>query len=290
MTNTTGIALIAAAVLASFLAAFAYAKAVEVLTGHELNSPPYLMARVIADGPGRRLIEEKCTPSSSPYAVCAWAGQPFRDHNDFLWGAGGARMNFAGASPEMREALKAEQYAFVLDAAASYPLGQLQASIGNGVAQFFQLGIGEIAFGAARLLHEPVTQERLALDVLPGFEGCLADPASCPPEPVGANIWDAIVASANLLLTIGFFAVLACWATLRLSSYGAANARYDRLLGIGLLIAAALIVNAFLCGALSGPHDRYQARLIWLAGLYLALAAPVIIGLVAHLGRRLVQA
>jgi hypothetical protein len=37
-------------------------------------------------------------------------------------------------------------------------------------------------------------------------------------------------------------------------------------------IAIALLANAFVCGALSNPHDRYGARLVWLAGFTVALA------------------
>ena len=30
------------------------------------------------------------------------------------------------------------------------------------------------------------------------------------------------------------------------------------------MVLAALLANAFATGALSGPHDRYQARIAWL--------------------------
>jgi hypothetical protein len=41
-----------------------------------------------------------------------------------------------------------------------------------------------------------------------------------------------------------------------------------------------VLLNAAVCGVLSGPHDRYQARTIWLvpllaAGLALRPAPPV---------------
>jgi hypothetical protein len=34
----------------------------------------------------------------------------------------------------------------------------------------------------------------------------------------------------------------------------------------------ALLANAFVCGALSDPHDRYGARMVWLAGFTVAMA------------------
>lgn len=45
---------------------------------------------------------------------------------------------------------------------------------------------------------------------------------------------------------------------------------------LGELAAAcslAVLANAFVCGALSNPHDRYGARLIWLAVIAAALTA-----------------
>ena len=35
----------------------------------------------------------------------------------------------------------------------------------------------------------------------------------------------------------------------------------------------ALLANAFVCGTLSNPHDRYGARLIWLAVAAAVIAA-----------------
>jgi hypothetical protein len=36
-------------------------------------------------------------------------------------------------------------------------------------------------------------------------------------------------------------------------------------------IAVALMANAFVCGVLSNPHDRYGARLVWIAPLVIIL-------------------
>ena len=40
---------------------------------------------------------------------------------------------------------------------------------------------------------------------------------------------------------------------------------------LGATVLMALFLNSFVCGALSNPHDRYGARLIWLAPLTLGL-------------------
>jgi len=42
---------------------------------------------------------------------------------------------------------------------------------------------------------------------------------------------------------------------------------------LALTVMLALLGNAFICGALSNPHDRYGARVVWLAGFVLTLIA-----------------
>jgi hypothetical protein len=47
----------------------------------------------------------------------------------------------------------------------------------------------------------------------------------------------------------------------------------DRLALLAGSVSVALLTNAFVCGALSGPHDRYGARLAWLATLVVLLGS-----------------
>jgi hypothetical protein len=37
-------------------------------------------------------------------------------------------------------------------------------------------------------------------------------------------------------------------------------------------VTVAVLANAFACGALSGPHDRYGARIAWIATFTAAIA------------------
>jgi hypothetical protein len=54
--------------------------------------------------------------------------------------------------------------------------------------------------------------------------------------------------------------------------WGLCVRRHD-LAGAAVFTLLALLGNAFICGALSNPHDRYQSRLVWLATLIIAMAA-----------------
>ncbi|MCC6946230.1 MAG: hypothetical protein IT539_00550 [Bradyrhizobiaceae bacterium] len=46
---------------------------------------------------------------------------------------------------------------------------------------------------------------------------------------------------------------------------------------LGATIGAALLANAFVCGALSNAHDRYGARMAWIATLFVAVAVAQIL-------------
>jgi len=41
---------------------------------------------------------------------------------------------------------------------------------------------------------------------------------------------------------------------------------------LAAIITLTLLGNAVVCGALANPHDRYGARVVWLAGLAIILA------------------
>ena len=54
-----------------------------------------------------------------------------------------------------------------------------------------------------------------------------------------------------------------------------ARLRRNRSDAIALLAASvvtAILANAFVCGALSGPHDRYGARIAWVASFVVLMA------------------
>jgi hypothetical protein len=49
--------------------------------------------------------------------------------------------------------------------------------------------------------------------------------------------------------------------------------RLDDLTLLAATVGLALLGNAFVCGAISGPHDRYGARMVWIATLVVLIAA-----------------
>jgi hypothetical protein len=52
-----------------------------------------------------------------------------------------------------------------------------------------------------------------------------------------------------------------------------ANRRLDDLTLLAGTVTLALLGNAFICGVISGPHDRYGARMVWVATFVVLMAA-----------------
>ena len=53
---------------------------------------------------------------------------------------------------------------------------------------------------------------------------------------------------------------------------GARRPSFAELGRLAATVALALLANAFVCGVLANPHDRYGARLAWMAPLLVLLA------------------
>jgi peptidoglycan/LPS O-acetylase OafA/YrhL len=69
------------------------------------------------------------------------------------------------------------------------------------------------------------------------------------------------VALASILLVFGM-AGSAIW-----------RRRLDELTLLAATVSLALLGNAFVCGVISGPHDRYGARMAWIATFVGLIAA-----------------
>jgi len=50
------------------------------------------------------------------------------------------------------------------------------------------------------------------------------------------------------------------------------SGRFDDTGRLAATVAVAILANAVVCGVLSGPHDRYGARIAWIATFTAAIA------------------
>ncbi|MFC7473420.1 hypothetical protein ACFQS7_03590 [Dankookia sp. GCM10030260] len=220
----------------------------------------FALARLTADGPAARTIEARCPAAG--WHLCRWAGRLPADSDDFLWSGSGpvwaARTD--GAQPGGPISLAPEAAAILAETLRREPLGVLRAAAGNAWRQLGMARVGDtlgpenLQASVARQLalgFPPAEQARFAASLQ--AQGRLG-PAAAP-----------FLLLHPLVLLLGAAGTLLAWR----------RAAGMRPLGLVLCVLVGITANAAATGALSGPHDRYQARIAWLLPLAALLAGPL---------------
>ena len=217
----------------------------------------FLLARLVADGTAARTVEARC-PASGWY-LCAWAGRLPRNSDDFLWSPDSPVNRDAAGAPRFLGGalLSDEARAIVAETLRREPGRVALDAVGDALAQLGAAAVGDTlprealggtlrdrvagGFPAGELARFDAAAQ--ARGALPG----LAAPFLAPHAPV-------LLAGAAALFWL-------LWRARRVPVR----------LAFGLCVAVGVGANGFATGALSGPHDRYGARLAWLVPFAAAL-------------------
>ena len=258
--------LVVLTMVAAVGASFAYKEGVKLKTGDELRRPPFLAMRVIADGPGREFLRKECGVSIH-YVLCNFKNLPLDDSQDMLWSDDRHKGIFNVTTYENRLQMEREENRFVLGAVAYDPLEQFTASVSNWIQQLVMVYLDD----PLKNPHYYLTNAYWSTTNLPWLinhaANCGRDHWGCSPRlSVEGSVW-----LYGVLTILG--GVLIFW-RLCLPDLRGAIFRRDfgwsderaRLVALLVLMTAAFFINAFVCGALSGPFARYQARISWLIG------------------------
>jgi peptidoglycan/LPS O-acetylase OafA/YrhL/putative flippase GtrA len=248
----------------------AYVVGAKVMLGAAPKSPPYLMARVIADGPGRTYLETSCA-TEQKFALCSFKDRAFVTQDDFLWSGDPKIGVFSIVDYATRTRLQAEELPFVTGAILSDPWRQVRVSAQHFVAQIAHFGVA-LEFGTAALSWDTMSFDQLLPNIAASYRAGLAYQGRFP-----FAAFDLLQVATTCIA----FAFL-LWRLTRGDIRQAVAARTMSSRSVFAVIAAtlfcALLFNAAFCGILSGVNDRYQARVIWLLPL-LAMAGAIRFGL-----------
>ena len=209
--------------------------------------PPFVMARVIVDGPGRSYLQQHCRDTK--LTICNYLPHIPNDANEFLWDLNGI---WQTASPATRERLRQEEVPFVLATLRTYPREELFISATNFWHQLISFDLGD--YGPNRWVLDVFEK------VLPGARAHYlvtrqAQDALPDDFSTSAQNW-AVLISLLLIGTLMPF----IW-----------RHRKPRLVSLTAVTVFMVITNALVTGALSGVEDRYQSRVIWLVPLLAGL-------------------
>ena len=205
----------------------------------------FMLARLTADGPVGDYLAETCPAAG--YRMCAWAGRLPKDADAFMWDPEGPVWTQPGGPIGLAE----EARAIVRGTILAHPVAVARAMLANTAAQLVQLQLNEVlghyalneTVGVRLRAHFPPA-ELVRFQASHQFADRLAKMAAPFQAP------QAVLVGASALGSL-----LVAWRARR---------RAPRLAALTVLIFAGVLANAFATGALSGPHDRYQARIAWL--------------------------
>jgi hypothetical protein len=205
--------------------------------------------RMLQDGLVKRYLDDHC--ATEQLKLCPYRNALPRTGDDFLWGRSAFNDlgRFKGLGDEMAH--------IAWQSLLAYPAAQSEAAIKAAAIQLVSVATGEGSnnflahtYGIiARYLPQEIAAVRKAHQQHWEFDFTAINRVHVP------------VALLSMVLLAGMLLHAPC----------------RRKLGdIALLagtIALALLGNALLCGVLSGPHDRYGARMVWIATLVVIIAA-----------------
>ena len=241
--------IIAVAIVTAVSASLAYSAAVRILKHDALRSPPFLTARLLQDGPGRRYLSKACEERTA-FVLCHYKALPLDNSNDVLWSFNPHVGVLELADYDTRIGLIKEQPRFVIGTFRFDPLGTAASALRNVWIELTSYKADESYADPAIYYSNPAFS--LFSQILPGGRICLAAPHACAPHLSLAMI-DAIMLAGSIisLITIAILIRPAL-------AYGQRSAI------VALLSLGFFFFNACVCGVLSGPAERYQTRVEWL--------------------------
>jgi hypothetical protein len=204
--------------------------------------------RMLQDGIVARYLRDHCP--QQPLKLCPYRDQLPATADAFLWG--NSMFNTLGRFKGMDD----EMGFIVTHSLADYPLWQAEAAVVATAEQLVHVATGEGSNGW--LPHTYGIIERYIPAQLKAMRAA------------HQQHWDINFAAVNWLhIPVALVSMLAVFGLLASSIW---RRRLDDLTLLAATVSLALLGNAVVCGVISGPHDRYGARLVWVATFTVLLA------------------
>jgi hypothetical protein len=204
--------------------------------------------RMLQDGIVTRYLRDHCPQAK--LKLCPYRDQLPATADEFLWGK--SMFNTLGRFNGLND----EMGFITLHSLAEYPLWQAEAAIMATGIQLISVGTGEGTNGwiphTYGIIEHYIPAQVKAMRA--------AHQQHWDLNFTVINWLHIPVALASMLLAFG------------ISANSIWRRRVDDVALLAGTVSLALLGNAFVCGVLSGPHDRYGARMVWVATFTVLIA------------------
>jgi hypothetical protein len=208
-------------------------------------------ARMLQDGIVTRYLNDHC--STQHFKLCPYRNNLPETADDFLWSRETV-FNKLGRFPGMSD----EMGYIAVHAIADYPLWQAEEALLATGEQMLKVATGENTdpptvahtYGIFRVY---LRQQLKAMDAARQQKSFITfGPVNLIHVPV------ALISTATVFIML----------------IGAVfRRRIDDVTLLAAAVCLTLLGNAFICGVISGPHDRYGSRLVWITTFTIMIAA-----------------
>jgi hypothetical protein len=205
--------------------------------------------RMLQDGIVAQYLRDHCPQVK--LKLCPYRSELPATADQFLWG--NSMFNTLGRFKGMND----EMGFIVTHSLAEYPLWQAEAAVAATAQQLVYVATGEGTSGW-----------------IPHTYGIIEHYLPEQIKPMRAahqQHWDINFAAINWLhVPVALVSMLVVFSMFATALW---RRRLDDLTLLAATVSLALLGNAFICGVISGPHDRYGARLAWIATFVALIAA-----------------
>jgi hypothetical protein len=199
-----------------------------------------VFARLVQDGIAARYLEDHCP--NPKLKLCPYRHELPATADQFLWTDGPFTKlgRFAGLGEEMRT--------IVLESLIDYPRDHIETAAADAAKQLVLVASGEGVVNS--IWHTYYIIERYMPSLVPAMRAARQQHGEVSFAAINRLHLPMALLSLLLLPVIVVTTRRGDFADLRL---------------LAATVAVAILVNAAVCGALSNPHNRYGARLAWIA-------------------------
>jgi hypothetical protein len=231
---------IAAAALVGLAGDAVFSYAVTRMTGQPPIRPPFMTARLTADGAGTDYLNSHC--QTQKWLLCKYRNRLPLPSDDFLWRPDGKHGVFMTLPPAEARALAAEQPAFSLAVFKNDPIAVMRSSGKAVLEQASHVGFEEFTYPVQMM---DGFAEKMPADLVAEVRQTAAAHGTMPGALIEMLCWPFVAFS---LLFTG-------WAWRQQALRPQAS--------IATFIILGCAINVIICGAMSTPHDRYNMRALW---------------------------
>ena len=207
-------------------------------------------ARMLQDGIVPRYLNDRCP--TEHFKLCPYRNQLPETADDFLWSRETV-FNKLGRFPGMSD----EMGYIAAHALADYPLWQAEAALMATGEQMLEVATGENTDHPTLMHTYGIFREHLQKQLK------VVDAARQQKSFLTFGPVNLIHVPVALISTALVFAMLIT---------GAVRRRTDDVTLLMATVCLALLGNAAICGIISGAHDRYGSRLVWIATFAVMIA------------------